>query len=226
MTADPPPGPAEPRPEFLTRVAATRSAREQAAAVHDQAIRDAKTAGHPVTRIAGTLGVTNRMRLYAVLDTTPDNDPAEPAPTPVVFLRGAGAPAATWRDIETALHRRGLATVKDRQQAWNLARGGIPVILVDFSANTDTATAGRVKARWKATQRTRPAGQLLPRAERDRLTADDAPWLDTPVTVEDRETELPLVDPTTQAHVTNRPVDPDELARAVITQLSRPATPD
>jgi hypothetical protein len=216
MTA---PTPAEPPPALLTRVAATRAAQEQATAVHDQAIRDAKTAGHPVTRIAGTLGVTNRMRLYAVLDKPPD-DPAEPAPTPVVFLRGAGAGAATWRAVETALHLRGLATVKDRQQAWNLARGGVPVVLVDFSAVAATATIGRVKARWRVTETTRPAGQLLPHRERERLAAEGANWLDSPVAVEERETELPLTDPGTVTHVHNRPVDPDELARAVITQLT------
>jgi hypothetical protein len=172
-----------------------------------------------MTRIAGTLGVANRARLYAVLDKTPD-EPTEPAPTPVVFLRGAGAPPETWRDVETALHRRGLATVKDRQQAWNLARGGIPVVLVDFSVDSATATAGRVKARWKTTQHTRTAGQLLTRAERQRLDAGGAAWLDTPITVEERDSELPLTDPATQAHVHNRPLDPDELARAVITQLT------
>jgi len=47
MTDPPAVGPA---PELLTRVATTRALQEQIAAVHDQAIRDAKAAGHPVTR--------------------------------------------------------------------------------------------------------------------------------------------------------------------------------
>jgi hypothetical protein len=59
-----------------------------------------------------------------------------------------------------------------------------------------------------------------PRAERERLTAAGATWLDTPVTVEERDAELPLTDHATQAHVHNRPLDPDELARAVTTQLN------
>ena len=74
----------------------------------------------------------------------------------MVSLRAAGTPPQTWWEVETALHRRGLATVKDRQQAWNLARGGIPVVFVDFSADSATATAGRVKARWNTKQTTRP----------------------------------------------------------------------
>ena len=159
------------------------------------------------------------MRLYGVLDKTPD-ELTEPAPTQVVFLRDASTPPAIWRDVETALHRRGLTTVKDRQQAWNLARGGVPVVFVDFSADSATATAGRVNARWKTKQTTRTAGQLLARAERERLTAAGATWLDTPVTIEERDAELPLADPATQAHVNNRPLDPDELARAATTQLT------
>lgn len=213
-----PPAAGEPARRFLDRVATTRDARDLAAAVHDQAIRDAKAAGHPVTQIAGTLGVTNRMRLYAVIDK-PD-EPARPVtPTPVVFLRGVGAPESTWARVETAMLRRGFAVVKDRQQAWHLARGGVPVVLVDFSADRPTATASLVKAKWKTIHLRRTAGQLLPRSERERLTAQGASWLDIPVTVEDRQAELPLADPAATAQVGNDPLDPDELARSAVTQL-------
>ena len=54
----------EPAAELLTRVTDTRTAQDRAAAVHDQAIRDAAAAGHSLTTIAHTLGVTNRKRLY------------------------------------------------------------------------------------------------------------------------------------------------------------------
>jgi len=67
----------------------------------------------------------------------------------VVFLRGAGATTSRWHDIETAMHTRGLHTVRDRQQAWNLARPGTPVVPVDFSAGPRDGTVDRVKARWK-----------------------------------------------------------------------------
>jgi hypothetical protein len=212
------PPPADPARQLLDRVAATRDARDLAVAVHDQAIRDAKAAGHPVTQIAGTLGVNNRMRLYAVLDK-PDENARPVTPTPVVFLRGAGAGESTWAAVETAMLRRGFAVVKDRQQAWNLARGGVPVVLVDFSATRPTATAGRVAAKWKPVPIRRTVGQLLPRNERDRLTAAGASWLDTPVTVEDRQPELPFADPAATRHVGNDPLDPDELARAAVAQL-------
>ncbi|MGZ8801308.1 MAG: hypothetical protein ACXWZL_01465 [Mycobacterium sp.] len=209
----------EPAAELLTQVADTRAAQDRAAAVHDQAIRDAATAGHPLTSIASTLGVTNRKRLYAVLGRPPADDPAPPPPTPVVFLRGAGATTSRWHDIETAMHTRGLNTVRDRQQAWNLARGGTPVILVDFSAGTRDITIGRVKARWTTTATTRPLAHLLPRAERERLAAEGATWLDTPVTAEDRHADLPLADPDATTRFQHQSIDPDQLAKAVITQL-------
>ena len=131
--------PTEPPDELLPRVTQTQKLQDQAAAVHDQAIRDAKAAGHPMTQIAAALGINNRVRLYGVLDKSYDN-PAAATPTPVVYLRGAGAPKTVWDDIETAMHRRGLVVVKDRQQAWHLARGGVPVVIVDFSTGSDTCT--------------------------------------------------------------------------------------
>jgi hypothetical protein len=215
MTTDPSPtGPPE---ELLTRVGVTQNRQDQAAAVHDQAIRDAKATGHPMTRIAAALGISNRVRLYGVLDKSYD-DPAAPAPTPVVFLRGAGAPTAVWDDIETAMHRRGLMVVKDRQQAWHLARGGIPVVIVDFSTGSDV-TVSRVKARWKDVHRQRTIGQLLPREERERLAAQGSDWLATPVTIQDRDADLPVADPSTARHIQNDIIDADQLARAAITQL-------
>ena len=192
--------------------------------MHDQAIRDAAAAGHPLTSIASTLGVTNRKRLYTVLGRPPADDPGPPLPTPVVFLRGAGATTSTWKDIETAMHARGLSTVRDRQQAWNLARAGTPVILVDFSAGTRDVTVGRVKARWTTTATTGPIAQLLPRAERERLTAEGAPWLDTPVTTEDRHADLPLANPDTN-NPSAQPVDRSRRTRQNRrhpTPLSRP----
>ena len=89
----------EPAAELLTRVAGTRAAQDRAAAVHDQAIRDAAAAGHPLTSIASTLGVTNRKRLYTVLGRPPADHPGPPPPTPVVFLRGAGATTSSWQNI-------------------------------------------------------------------------------------------------------------------------------
>jgi|GEM_PF-5736616 len=217
MTTAPPS--TEPAAGLLTRVADTRTAQDRAAAVHDQAIRDAAAAGHPLTSIASTLGVTNRKRLYTVLSRPPADHPGPPPPTPVVFLRGAGATTTSWQNIETAMHTRGLNTVRDRQHAWNLARAGTPVIFVDFSAGSREVTVGRVKARWTTTATTRPLAQLLPRAERERLAAEGATWLDTPVTTEDRHADLPLADPGTTTRLPNQSIDPDQLATTVITQL-------
>jgi len=137
----------------------------------------------------------------------------------VVYLRGAGATTTSWQNIETAMHARGLRTVRDRQQAWNLGRAGTPVVLVDFSAGSREVTVGRVKARWTTTANHPPLAQLLPRAERERLSAEGATWLDTPVTTEDSHAELPLTDPDTTIGFQHQSIDPDQLARTVITQL-------
>jgi len=117
------------------------------------------------------------------------------------------------------MHTRGLSTVRDRQQAWNLARAGTPVILVDFSPGSRDVTVGRVKAPVEDHRNHPPLGQLLPHAERDRLAAAGAPWLDTPFTTEDRHADLPLADPDTTTRLPNQSIDPDQLAKAAITQL-------
>jgi hypothetical protein len=65
--------------ELLTRVADIRTAQDRAAVVHDQAIRDAATAGHPLTSIASTLVRHQPQRLYTVLGK-PRAD--HPRPTP------------------------------------------------------------------------------------------------------------------------------------------------
>jgi hypothetical protein len=67
-------------------------------------------------------------------------------------------------------------------------------------------------------RRQRTIGQLLPKEERERLNAQEQGWLTTPVTIEDREADLPT-DPATAKHIRNEFLNADQLARAVITQL-------
>jgi hypothetical protein len=55
--------------------------------------------------------------------------------------------------VQQALWSKGWHTVKDRTTAWHLARGGMPVVLADFSAewvglHADTVVVGRVRARY------------------------------------------------------------------------------
>ena len=59
------------------------------------------------------------------------------------------------------------------------------MVIVDFSTGSDIPV-GRVKARWKDVHRQGTIGQLLPKQERERLTAQGSGWLTTPVTIEDR----------------------------------------
>lgn len=203
-----------PAPALLSQVGETQTAQQAASAVHQQAIRDAAAGGHPLTDVARALGNSGRRRIYAVLEKTPAPAPA-PELAPVVFLRGAGAPSETWQQVQAAMNARGLVTVRDRKQAWHLARGGVPMILLDFSAGAGTVT--RVRARWRVTEVTRPIGELLDRTDRDRLGVQA--WMQTPVTVEDKDTELPAVDADRVTHFDTAAIDPAWLARTVIHHL-------
>lgn len=212
-----------PHAAMLDRVADTHTARQAASALHDQAIRDAAAAGHPRTEIARAMGASGRQRIYAAIEREPE--PAAPAVLPpVVFLRGAKVPASRWTAVEQAMHQRGLITVRDRTQAWHLSRGGAPVVLVDFSG--DKGMVARVRARWRTTDVTGPVSAVLPRSERDRLAG--AGWLDIEVTTEERDAELPVIDPDNVRRFSGS-VEPQQLARWAVEQSMTPArrsTPD
>lgn len=133
----------------LAHLAVADSVETTAQQVRRQAVRDAHTAGAPITEIAATLGIRNRVGLYQMIDEQPG--PAEaPALTPAVFVRGPGVDSATWAALTAALHGRGWMVVRDRTQAWHLARGRVPVVLVDISQ--DQPVVGRVRARYNDAQ--------------------------------------------------------------------------
>lgn len=143
MTSDPTPA--------LTHLANVDALDKMSGQLRRQAVRDARSAGAHITEIALVLGIRNRNGLYAILDEKPP--PAvEPAPTAVVFLRGAKVDAAIWRQASEALHARGWVVVRDRTQAWHLARGRVPVVLVDIS--NDEPRVGLVKARYSDDKQT------------------------------------------------------------------------
>lgn len=143
MTSDPTPA--------LTHLADVDALDKLSGQLRRQAVRDARFAGAHITEIALVLGIRNRNGLYAILDEKPPSA-VEPAPTPVVFLRGAKVDAATWRQATEALHARGWVVVRDRTQAWHLARGRVPVVLVDIS--NDEPRVGLVKARYSDDKQT------------------------------------------------------------------------
>lgn len=75
-----------------------------------------------------------------------------PAP-PIIYLRAAGCASHERAAVEHAMWARGWRTTVDRTAAWHLARGGMTVILCDFSAAfdglaQDTVHLGRVRARY------------------------------------------------------------------------------
>ena len=116
------------------------------ALIRRQAIKDAHASGATVTEIAATLGVRNRAGVYDALKADAEL-PAAPdqSPTPAVFLRAPGVSSDDWRTLTTAMQARGWWPVRDRSQAWHLARGRVPVVMVDFAGEV---TVGRVKAKF------------------------------------------------------------------------------
>lgn len=126
------------------RLLAARDSRAAAEQIERRVIREIYESGDAdPAAIAATLGVKNRQRIYAIIDDTTmsdDTELLEPEMPPVAWLRAVGVPQETWDRITDALLERGFATTKDKRQAWHLARGGLDVILVDFSA-----VAGRNK---------------------------------------------------------------------------------
>ena len=150
---------------------ASRAAIDAAREVHRQQIRDAHTDGQRATDIAAALGAKNRVTITAALDTPPTEPVAAPPLPPVVFLRGAGADSQQWRAMSEAMHRCGYITVRDRTQAWHLARGRVPVVLVDFSA----ALTGQVRiGRGQATMPTDGQEQSLTLLDAELITTPDA----------------------------------------------------
>ncbi len=81
--------------------------------------------------------------LQTIQDDKRDQDPDDhhdvdqPPLQPVIFLRGRDVPNQTWKELKQLLWERGLATIANRTAAAHLARGGTPVVFLDFSNRTD-----------------------------------------------------------------------------------------
>lgn len=78
------------------------------------------------------------------------NPTPNPQLPPVVFVRGAGAAAEQWQAMLEAIHAHGWHSVRDRMTAWHLARGGVPVLLVDFT-DDDQVQVALVRAKYQDT---------------------------------------------------------------------------
>lgn len=73
----------------------------------------------------------------------------EPRPTPTVYLRGTGHTDEVWERVERAMWDRGWVTVRVHTTAWHLARGGVPVVAVNFSRICNWHTVERVRAKYE-----------------------------------------------------------------------------
>lgn len=193
------------------RVQAAQAAAQAAQATFEQAVRDEVAAANlSPSDVARALGTKNRQRVYAILGRGADDTAAAmPAQRPVVYLRGNGREDSVWAEVESAMWARGWRTVRARTSAWHLARGGVPVVLCDFSTDLDESTpapgggtwfgynryavVGRVRARYAESSETVSVEELLTTSDRVRLTQARAGWLGVPVERVYREMDLPLV---------------------------------
>ena len=109
-------------------------------------VRDAVAAGIPQGQIAKILDIKARSYIYqlAGADDATDQD-VLPAPLqPVIFMRGARVDNSVWTTLQKQLWLRRWPTTTKRTEACHLARGGTPVIFLDFSKRTadDLKVAG------------------------------------------------------------------------------------
>ncbi len=137
------------------RIAASQQAVRAAEAAFEQAVRDEVNSENLTpSDVARTLGTKNRQRVYAILGRGEDGGAPTPPTLPrIVYLRGAGCGDSIWTHVVDAMHARGWVTIRDRTQAWHLARGGMEVMFCDFSStraelHATTVTVGRVRARY------------------------------------------------------------------------------
>lgn len=189
--------PAEQAERLVDLIRAAKAARLAAEAAEERAIRDAVTEGLSPSRAATALGTTNRQRVYAILDRSPGDDTPQPPALPVVaYLRGAGVKQPAWDRIADALHARGIITVRDRTQAWHLARGGAPVVLCDFSAgqlDDHPVRVGRVRARYDVTRPWSAVEDLATGDHAAHLIRTRSPLVGQRIEVEHKEMELQLI---------------------------------
>lgn len=183
----------------LARVLEAARAVRAAELTAEQAIRDAYADGDGETpsQIARTLGVKNRQRIYAIVGKGRDGtDPAEPALTPVAYVRGADLKQAAWDRLVPALHARGFSVVRDRTTAWHLARGGVPVVFIDVSLSPELGTqmvVGRVRARYETTVTHQTIASLVTTREAAALIREHPDIAHRVVETTEQETDLPVV---------------------------------
>lgn len=121
-------GPAEAVLAALEALAAARRGLEDAVA------ESLAQEGVSLRTLAEALGPQEWARVREGLGLSDESaPPAPPAFVPTVFLRGEGAAIEDWKRVGESMWRSGWATVTDRNAAFHLIRGGVRVVLADFS---------------------------------------------------------------------------------------------
>ncbi|WP_186779877.1 hypothetical protein [Streptomyces salinarius] len=124
------------------RLRDSRAAKETAALVHEQTVRDAYEAGMKVSWIRDELGLKDRTGIVRALraDRLAPEDAAaiaEPVLPVHVYLRAPGFGEGFWTRMLATLHARGWRVVRNEQEAWYLSRAGAVMVHVDVAALLD-----------------------------------------------------------------------------------------
>ena len=160
----------DPQQAFAHQLVSASEARDHARIAFAETVGDALDAGLTEGQIAKILNISARSYIYklrrdapAPADSKDDGEGGvegggagaeQPKPAllaPVVYLRGAGVPNSVWVELQLCWLRHWATTTK-RRDAWHLARGGVPVIFVDFAKRSadDLKVAG-VRAVYRGT---------------------------------------------------------------------------
>lgn len=129
----------DPATAWNRRLAEARAAADRADNGLDAAVCDAARAGISPDAIADALDFELDDVMQTIQDDEHGQDPEndhtvdQPPLQPVIFLRGRDVPNQTWKELKQLLWARGLATIANRTAAAHLARGGTPVVFLDFS---------------------------------------------------------------------------------------------
>lgn len=132
---------------WTERIAEARKTRANAVQLEERTIRDAHAEGMSESAIARALGIQDRTRIRSILGKTPEGErPSQPPHTPVILITGSRK--NLYDRLAPALWARGWSTTHSSQDAWYLARAGVPVVQVQMQPE-HVAEIGPVQAKWR-----------------------------------------------------------------------------
>ncbi|MFE6185419.1 hypothetical protein ACFQ6U_13440 [Streptomyces sp. NPDC056465] len=125
-------------PNWGDRIREARAAKDTAAAVYEQTVRDANKAGRSVSQIAKDIGRKDRTVITRILGETPGEAVTAPRLPVVIWLEAPGSASENglYTRLERAMSQRGWLVAGD-MSAWHLSRAGAACVHVNARATLD-----------------------------------------------------------------------------------------